>query len=99
MSMLQAGGRLLHPSNMGFRVISKKLKRQNKTMNVVYFHIKIPYTMDCLIPLFIQASVLEFLDLEAVANDDRSTDSEEHESDGALYSYFFLKKKTNINYI
>ena len=54
-------------------------------MNVVYFQLKILYTMDCLIPLFIQASVLDFLDLEAVANDDRSTDSEEHESDGVLY--------------
>ena len=55
--------------------------------------------MDCLIPLFIQASVLNFLDLEAVANDDRSTDSEEHKSDGVLYFYFFFKKKTNLNYI
>ena len=62
-------------------------------MNVVYFQLKILYTMDCLIPLFIQASVLNFLDLEAVANDDRSTDSEEHKSDGALYFYFFFKKK------
>ena len=70
-------------------------------MNVVYFQLKIPYTMDCLIPLFVEASVLDFLDLEAVANDDCSTDSEEHESDGALYSYFilFLRKKTNFNYI
>ena len=47
--------------------------------------------MDCLIPLFVYASVLDFLDLEAVANDDYSTDSEEHESDGALYFYFFKK--------
>ena len=68
-------------------------------MNVVYSRLKIPYTTDCLIPLFVQASVLNFLDLEAVANDDCSTDSEEHESDGALYFYFFLKKKTNLNYI
>ena len=70
-------------------------------MNVVYFRLKIPYTTDCLIPLFVQASVLDFLDLEAVTNDDRSTDSEEHESDGALYFYFFFfkKKKTNLNYI
>ena len=68
-------------------------------MNVVYFRLKIPYTMDCLIPLFVQASVLNFLDLEAVTNNDCSTDSEEHESDGALYFYFFKKKKTNLNYI
>ena len=59
-------------------------------MNVVYFRLKILYTTDCLITLFIQASVLDFLDLEAVANNDRSTDSEEHESDGALYFYFKL---------
>ena len=65
-------------------------------MNVVYFRLKIPYTTDCLIPLFVQASVLNFLDLEAVANDDCSTDSEEHESDGVLYSYFFLKKKKKL---
>ena len=83
MSMLQAGGRLLHPSNMGFRVISKKKKKKTKQNHECC--ISSTKNMDCLIPLFVQASVLDFLDLEAVANDDHSTDSEEHESDGALY--------------
>ena len=39
----------------------------------------------------------QFLDLEAVASDDHSTDCEEEESDRASYPYLYIY--TTLNYI
>ena len=63
----------------------KTLKLLN--MNVVTKNV-IHYYRVCLIQCFVQAAVREFLDLEAIASDDHSTDSEEQESDRAYYPYF-----------
>ena len=46
--------------------------------------------MVCLIQYFVYAAVRQFLDLEAVASNDHSTDGEEGESDRASYPYLYI---------
>ena len=42
--------------------------------------------------MFYLGCCMQFLDLEAIASDDHSTDDEEEESDHALYHTFYIFK-------